>query len=57
MAEELKPCCEETLRRRQRLVESAYTSYPVIKDIPCPTCKQILKLRIYQPPGSTGEAA
>ena len=57
MAEDFKPCCEETLRRYRQRVESTFTTFPVIKDIPCPVCKQILKLRIYQPPGSAEDVA
>lgn len=50
MAETLKPCCERTLQEARRRFEDLTTSYPVIKDFPCPTCKQILQLRIYGPP-------
>jgi hypothetical protein len=50
MAESLKPCCEGTLRAARGRYEELAMSYPVIKDFPCPTCSQILKLRIYGPP-------
>ena len=50
MAETLKPCCERALSETRRRFEDLTTSYPVIKEFPCPTCSQILKLRIYGPP-------
>jgi len=50
MADSLKPCCERTLRETRRRFEELATSYPVIKEFPCPTCSQVLKLRLYGPP-------
>lgn len=50
MAEALKPCCEKTLREARLRFEALTTSYPVIKSFPCPTCSEILNLRIYGPP-------
>jgi hypothetical protein len=50
MADTLKPCCERTLRESRSRYEELAMSYPVIKDFPCPTCSQVLKLRIYGPP-------
>ena len=29
----------------------AIASYPVIKDIPCPTCRRLIPIRVYTPPG------
>ena len=57
MADELQPCC---LRARQQVlarVARGIASYPVIKDIPCPTCKRIIKIRVYVPPDEAGETA
>ena len=50
MAEALKPCCARTVSEARRRFEDLVTSYPVIKSFPCPTCNEILKLRIYGPP-------
>lgn len=49
MATALKPCCEEMVRRYKQRVRDAFTTYPVIKDLPCPVCKQIVPIRIYSP--------
>ena len=38
-------------------VTKGIASYPVIKDIPCPTCRRIIPIRIYVRPGATGDAA
>ena len=50
MAETLKPCCRRALTEIKQRYEDLTTSYPVIKDFPCPTCSEVLKLRIYGPP-------
>ncbi len=57
MGEALKPCCEELRESFRRRAEATVTSYPVIKDLPCPVCKQIVPVRIYRRPGTEGEAA
>jgi len=30
-------------------LRKAITSYPVIKDVPCPKCRRIIKIRLYTP--------
>jgi hypothetical protein len=57
MAEQLKACCEQTLRQQRQRHEYLCTSYPIIKDFPCPVCKTILKLRVYEPPGVEQDGA
>ncbi len=52
MAEALHPCCEQAQRRYIERLEKSIVSYPVIKDLPCPTCKRIIPIRIYQRPGT-----
>ena len=57
MAEPLQPCCQ---RARDALVvrlTKGIASYPVIKDVPCPTCRRIIQIRIYVRPGATGDTA
>ena len=45
-----KPCCQRTLDRMMRLIRESYVSFPVIKDIPCEECKEILAVRVYRKP-------
>lgn len=57
MADKLNACCERTLADARRRYEMLATSYPVIKEFPCPTCSQVLKLRIYGPPEEEQETS
>ena len=57
MAASLNPCCERMLDETRRRYELLATSYPVIKEFPCPTCSQIVKLRIYGPPEEEQETS
>lgn len=50
MAEKLNPCCEQALAVWVDRIERTVSSYPVIQDRPCPTCRQIIKVRVYGPP-------
>jgi hypothetical protein len=56
MAEALQPCCEKARTHYLARVASGITSYPVIKSIPCPTCKRIIEIRVYTRPGAAGES-
>lgn len=44
----LKPCCEKTLNAHIKNIRNNYNSFPVIKDVPCPTCRQIIPIRVYE---------
>lgn len=57
MADTLKPCCEQTRREYVERMYLSVQSYPVIKAIPCTTCKQVLKIRVYAPPEETSANA
>jgi CRP-like cAMP-binding protein/Fe-S-cluster-containing hydrogenase component 2 len=46
----LKPCCEATRAEMLEHIREHYTSFPVIRDIPCRSCRQILHVRVYEPP-------
>lgn len=46
----LKPCCEKTLNAQLKHIRDNYTSFPVIKDIPCSVCRQIIPVRVYEKP-------
>src|SRR6202158_837069 len=50
----LKHCCEATRAEMLNHIREHYSSFPVIRDIPCRGCHQIIKIRIYErPPLST----
>ena len=55
MAEALNPCCEQALATWVDRIEQMVVSYPVIQDRPCPTCRQIIKVRVYGPPEERDE--
>ena len=53
MAEDVeKECCRRTRARWLRRIRSHYTSFPVIKDVPCDTCREILEIRVYSKPAA-----
>ncbi len=35
-----------------RRIEAYFTSYPIIKDVPCDECLEILEIRVYAPPAA-----
>jgi hypothetical protein len=49
MPEALDPCCQRALAEWVRKIDEHVSSYPVIQDRPCPTCRQIIKVRVYAP--------
>jgi len=53
MAEDVeKECCRRTRARWLRRIRSHYTSFPVIKDVPCDACREILEIRVYSRPAA-----
>jgi hypothetical protein len=56
MAEILQPCCERARAHYLTRVAGGVASYPVIKDIPCPTCRRIIKIRVYARPDAVRES-
>ena len=54
MAEEPveKDCCRRTRERWMRRIEAYYTTFPVIKDVPCDGCREILEIRVYGLPAA-----
>ncbi len=50
MADALQPCCERARANFIKRLAAAMVSYPVIKDLPCPTCKRIVPIRLYAAP-------
>jgi hypothetical protein len=57
MAEPLQECCQRAREQFIARLTKGIASYPVIKDLPCPTCRRIIQIRVYVRPGETGETA
>ncbi len=57
MAETLQACCQRAREAYVKRVVNAIVSYPVIKTIPCPTCRRIISIRLYEAPGETSKTA
>ena len=55
MAEQLQACCYRARDAYVKRVAHAIVSYPVIKSIPCPTCRRMIAIRLYAPPEETGK--
>jgi hypothetical protein len=55
MAEELSPCCQRARLAYVKRLASAIVNYPVIKNLPCPTCKRIIPIRLYAPPAEASK--
>lgn len=49
-AVEEKACCREVRERQLRLIRDSYASFPVIRNMPCPTCTQTIRIRAYDRP-------
>ena len=47
-----KDCCRRTRDRWMRRIEAYYTTFPVIKDVPCDQCREILEIRVYGLPAA-----
>jgi len=49
-AQATKACCQRTIERMLRIIRESYVSFPVIKDVPCEECREILAIRVYAKP-------
>ncbi len=47
-----KDCCQRTRERWMRRIRAHFTSFPVIKDVPCDGCREILEIRVYEFPAA-----
>lgn len=56
MAESLNECCEQARREYIERITKGLRSYPLIKSIPCPTCRTIIPIRLYAPPSESNAA-
>jgi len=50
MADDENECCAKTRARWDRRIALYYSSFPVVKDVPCDECQRILEIRVYEPP-------
>ena len=51
-ADDEKECCRRTRARWMRRIEAHFVSLPVIKDVPCDECRQIIEIRVYDLPAA-----
>src|ERR1051326_6660430 len=47
-----KDCCRRTRERWLARIRAYFTSFPVIKDVPCDECREILEIRVYSRPAA-----
>ena len=47
-----KECCRRTRERWERRIRAYYASFPVIKDVPCDGCREILEIRVFETPAA-----
>jgi hypothetical protein len=40
-------CCLAERRKQLDTIRKNYLTFPVIKSVPCPTCKKVLQIRVY----------
>jgi len=45
-----RDCCRAERAKQLDSIRLNYQSFPVIRSIPCPTCKMILKIRVFERP-------
>jgi hypothetical protein len=49
---EEKECCRRTRERWERRIRAYYASFPVIKSVPCDTCREMLEIRVLETPAA-----
>ena len=47
-----KECCHRTRERWMARIRKYFTSFPVIKDVPCDECREIIEIRVYGQPAA-----
>jgi hypothetical protein len=47
-----KECCARTRERWLKRIAAYFTSFPVIKDVPCDDCRAIVEIRVYDAPAA-----
>jgi len=49
-------CCAAERRKHLDSIRKNYVTFPVIRSVPCPTCKKVLHIRVYERPGDDATA-
>ena len=47
-AKQESECCARTRARWEKRIRAHYASFPVVKDVPCDKCRQILEIRVFE---------
>ena len=47
-----RDCCRRTYARWMARIRAYFTSFPVIKDVPCDGCREIIEIRVYDRPAA-----
>lgn len=47
-----KDCCRRTRARWLKRIADHFTTFPVIKDVPCDGCRDVLEIRVYDRPAA-----
>jgi hypothetical protein len=47
-----KECCRRTREHWERRIRAYYVSFPVIKNVPCDGCREILEIRVFETPAA-----
>jgi hypothetical protein len=47
-----KECCRRTRKRWMERIRAHFASYPVIKNVPCDQCLEIIEIRVYGYPAA-----
>jgi hypothetical protein len=50
MGQELQACCQRARKEFIDRVTKTLKSYPLIKNLPCPECRRVIPIRLYEPP-------
>jgi hypothetical protein len=45
-----RDCCRAERKRQLDSIRRNFVTFPVIRSVPCPTCKMVLKIRVYERP-------
>lgn len=43
-------CCAAERKRQLDSIRLNFVTFPVIRSVPCPECKMVLKIRVYERP-------
>ncbi len=49
-------CCAAERRRQLEHIRRHFVTFPVIRAVPCPGCKKVLHIRVYERPGPEATA-